>query len=195
MALLEDLGEKEKGLQKGKAFPGTFWGKFTLVGILIFSLLVTRALGVKESDLKAAFLYQFTKFVEWPDDNGTGKELIIGVMADDEVLKAIKLLDGKESQKRQIRIKKISKFPDGGRLNVLFVQGCCANDIDNVVETAIKAHILTVCDQRDGIDKGFIISLFNEGSRLRFNINLKVAQKSSIRLSSRLLRLAKKVIN
>ncbi len=194
MALLEEFIEKKRP-QKKRALRGSLFCSLAFVSVLILSLWVTRALGVKESDLKAAFLYQFTKFVEWPDDNSTNNELVVGVMADGEVLDAIKLIDGKKSQKRSIRIKKISKFPDSGHLDVLFIQGCSINDIDNVVKSAIKAHILTVCDQRDGINKGFIISLFNEGSRMRFNINLKMAQKSSIRLSSRLLRLAKKVIN
>ncbi len=195
MAFLIDFAVKGKSPHKKKAFRDTFFCNLTLTGVLILSLLVTKAIGVKESDLKAAFLYQFTKFVDWPDDNNTSSELIIGVIAVGEFLDAIKLLDGKKSQKRPIRIKKISKFPDSGRLDVLFIQGCFVNDIDDVIQSAIKAHILTVCDQRDGIDKGFIISLFNEGSKIKFNINLKVAQKSSIRLSSRLLRLAKKVIN
>ena len=195
MAFLKDSAQKAKGPKRETAFKATSFCTLILAGVFILSLWTTGVLGVEESDLKAAFLYQFTRFVEWPDDNRASDELIIGVMADGDILNAIRLLNGRESRKRPIQIKKITEFPHDGRLDVLFIKGCYVADIDNVLKSAMEAHVLTVCDKRDGIDRGFVISLFDEKSRLKFNINLKSARKSSIRISSRLLRLAQKVID
>ena len=157
-----------------------------------------------ECELKAAFLYQFTKFVNWPtsdgdsevnniSDNATDK-LVIGVMAYGDMLNALMALDGKKSQDRVIVIKQLDDIPEDDNINVVFLQKDYPCDKEELVDYAIKNHILTISDEADALEEGIIIVIYQIDSRIRFDINLKIAKKSKLVLSSKLLRLARRVV-
>ncbi len=166
--------------------------------ILAFSILINYSLGLSKPvvssvrELKTAFLYQFTKYVTWPKVKKNRKKLYIGIAADPEMMDAVLRLDGRLSQGKTIVVVPLEESSDLENLDVLYLgEGYFADDI---VDKAIKNHILTVSDAEGAPKKGIIIGLYMKESRLRFDINLKVANKSDLRLSSRLLKLAGNLI-
>ncbi len=152
-----------------------------------------------ESNIKAAFLYHFTKFVNWPENTNDNNQLLVGVMASGEMLEAIMALDGKKSLNKVIKIKKIDKICSEDKdflkdIKIIFLQANFPCNRDELIDFAIKNHILTVSDEKDLITEGIVISLYKVDTKIRFDINLKIAQKSQLVISSKLLRLARRVV-
>ena len=172
---------------------------FCLMSILAFCILINYSYGLSEPvvssvrELKTAFLYQFTKYVTWPKAKKNTKKLYIGVAADPDMTDAVSRLDGRLSQGKIIVVVPLEEISRLEKLDVLYLgKGYLADE--DIVDKAIKYHILTVSDEEDAPKKGIIIGLYMKESRLRFDINLKVAKKSDLKLSSRLLKLAGNLI-
>ncbi len=146
-----------------------------------------------ENELKTAFLYQFTKFVTWPHVKIDKKSLVIGVLSDQQMLDAIMNLEGKVSQGKKIVVVPVDNVSNLEGIDILYVEKGHFAD-EHIIDEAIKEHILTISDEDQATKKGIIIGLYMADTRLRFNINLKIADKSSLKLSSRLLRLADSLI-
>ncbi len=170
-----------------------------LGGIILFSFMVTSKVLAREpvvsseSELKTAFVYQFTKYVSWPVSKRHDKRLVIGVAADDEMVDALSRLDGMTSQGMVIVVVPVMDGSNLKDMDLLYLgKGHIAHE--NIIEKAIEHHILTISDEDDAIQKGVIIGLYKADSRLRFNINLKIATQSNLKLSSRLLKLAGNLI-
>jgi hypothetical protein len=148
------------------------------------------AAGERQDELKAAFLFNFMNFIEWP---GTAPDDIINVC----------FLGGGgvyDAFTAGIRRKRVGNHPLASRQLGAHEQvaGCSVLYIDaetiavnggRVPDGFIPA-VLTVSDARQFVRDGGIIELFTERNRLRFNVNLQNAQKGGLRISSSLLELA-----
>lgn len=160
---------------------------------LLFTSEVCAAKGSDEAVIKAAFIYNFTKFASWPEDSCPEEYLFIGIMASDPVSRKLELLEGRKSGQRMIKVIRLKGASDSNCVNLIYVP-----NIDAISEEDLKfmrqRHILVVADGRDAVSKGAAISLYKKQNRIRFDINLKVAKDSGIELSSRLLSLAVRVI-
>jgi len=148
-----------------------------------------------EEDVKAAFIYNFTKFVEWPksSNNDPNHDLVIGYWGNGSMMTALERLNGRKSQKKIIKVKLISGLCDMDDINVLVIGQDQTLD-ENMLMDLVKKNILTVSEGMDSLDKGIVIALYKEDDKIRFAINLKVMEGSKLRISSRLLKLAKYVI-
>jgi len=170
------------------------WG-----GVLLFSFLATSRVLAREPvvssefELKTAFVFQFTKYVKWPESKRHDKRLVVAVAADDEMVDALSRLDGRTSQGRTIVVIPVDDASKLKDVDLLYLGKGYIADGD-IIKKAIKYHILTISDENDAIQKGIIIGLYMADSRLRFNINLRVATQSELNLSSRLLKLAGSLI-
>lgn len=150
----------------------------------------TDAQTVSAPALTAAFLYNFAKFAQWPADAPAGP-LRLCVLGDAAVADALvdtigdRAIDGREVV--------ISRMKPGG-----YTRGChllyIAADTRRAVETIEplrNAPMLTVSDQPSFAHDGGIAEFFVEGGKMRFAINVDAAQRARVRLSSRLLTLAR----
>ena len=156
-------------------------------------LFAHESIATSECELKTAYVYQFTKYVNWPKVKKNKKELIIGIIASEDMIQALSRLNGKLSQGMKIVIRPITKDSSLSDIDILYLEKGYLTD-NLVILQAIKNHILTISDEKDAITKGVIIELFRANSRLRFNINLKMADKSSLKLSCKLLSLADSLV-
>jgi len=156
-------------------------------------LFARESIVTSECELKTAYIYQFTKYVNWAKLKGDKKELIIGVIANEDMVQALSRLNGRVSQGMKIVVRSVEKGTELSDIDILYLEKGYLTD-DDVILKAVKNHILTISDEEDATHKGVIIGLFRSDSRLRFNINLKIADQSSLRLSSRLLSLANSLV-
>ena len=148
-----------------------------------------------EADVKAAFLYNAAKFVEWPTNAFTSETapLRVGVFGDDEFLARLSvLLSDKKAHGRAFEVKKITNPQDAKNFQIVFV-GAAENKRGLLVLDAVKkSPVLTIGESDEFLEYGGIIMCYFEDAQLRFDINPEPAEKVKLVISSKFLRLAKK---
>lgn len=143
--------------------------------------------GASEAAVKAAYVYNFIKFTEWPQVAlaESDRELVICSDADDALQEALQSLASKPAKGRTISVRTL---PDAG------LDGCHAALIDkprNADRLGGTEAVLTV-SMFD--NDAAMIYLFRSGKKLRFSVNLEPSQRASIKLSAKLLAVAADVI-
>jgi hypothetical protein len=168
--------------------------------LMICSLLVAASTNccaqsavVPEYSLKAAYLYHFIQFTDWPGDTIAGlKTFQICTAADSPLRAALSGLNGQAAHGKPISVRTNEPGHYEGCQVVLF----SARDretLDRATEDLVATNILTVSEDA-GITKSRVIITFSvEERRVAFSINKKLAQLSGLQISSKLLRLARSV--
>ena len=159
--------------------------------LLLFALLPCQAqnnVALTAEQVKAAFLYNFTKYTEWPPvaDGEPGVLHICVLQAGDVAAELERSIDGKMSGTRTIRIRRLKDAADVGRCELVFVDNGSRQDEQKLASAASTQPVLTVGDS-----EGWMIRFVVEGDRVRFDINVAAARKVNIRFDSRLLALAR----
>jgi hypothetical protein len=147
--------------------------------------------------VKAAFIYSFTKYVTWPDgvfqDETT--PITIAILSDEKFAQIMTAtVEGKSTRGRNLTVILLDDIHYDEQYNVLYTSECFADHCDDVINFTLHKPILTVCNADDFAESGGIIQFFKQGNKIRFAINKKAADKVGLVLSSKLLNLAK-VIN
>ena len=172
----------------------------SLGGLLLCSLLVTASVScraqnpvVPEYSLKAAYLYHFIQFTDWPDAALSDlKTFDICIAADSPLRPVLAELNGQIAHGKPIAVRTYEPGHYAGCQVVLF----SARDLEmleKAKEALVAANILTVSEDQGIPTPQVIISLSVEGRRVVFSINKKLAQLSGLQISSKLLRLARAV--
>jgi hypothetical protein len=148
-----------------------------------------------EDEVKAAYLYNFTRFVSWPVSafSGTTDPLTLCVAGEPAVVKAVEdIVTGEHVDGRPLRV--LSQFPEGPLpCHVLFVGRGAGERTSRLMSTAGTAPILTVGDSEQFLKQGGMIAFVVENRRVRFDISRQPAERVGLRLSSKLLRVARNV--
>lgn len=148
-----------------------------------------------EAEVKAAFLYNFAKFVEWPTNAFTSDAapLRVAVFGDDEfTTKLSMLLSDKKAHGRSFEVKKITNPQDAKNFHMVFVGSAESKRALLVLEAVKKSPVLTIGETDEFLDYGGMIMFYFEDAQLRFDINPEPAEKVKLVISSKLLRLGKK---
>jgi hypothetical protein len=146
----------------------------------------------REPSVKAAFIYNFTKFVTWPADAfpSPNSPIVISIVGTDTLDGELEnVVEGKEVGDRPFVIRHIS-WKDAENCNVLFVP-TPESDHQAAIAKLKSHHVLVIGDSPGFIHKGGMINLVLEGTRVRFEISAQNAKEAGITISSRLLSLAK----
>jgi hypothetical protein len=147
-----------------------------------------------EYEIKAAFLFNFMQFVEWPADASTNAEapLLIGVLGEDPFGSMLeKTIQGETLHGRPLAIKRTQQITDLKDCHLIFI---CRNEKAHLTEIlgALRGcPALTVSDVEPFCRHGGMIGLINEGGRIRFEINQAAAEQCKLKISSKLLRLGR----
>lgn len=143
-----------------------------------------------EYEVKAAFIYNFTRFVQWPQARASGP-LDICVMGEDPFGSAIDAaVAGKSVGERAINVARVEAIEEAKACEVLFISSSQEGELEDILETLADAPVLTVGDMDDFAERGGMINLTKEGNHVRFEINVDALEDAGLRASSRLLRLA-----
>lgn len=147
-----------------------------------------------EADVKAAFLYNFGNYVQWPDDGGTEEEPItFAILEAPEVGAALeRLVRGRTLQNRSVRVRRLRSVNELDGAEVLFI-GARENSRLSQLIDAVEGPTLIVTDAPDGLADGAMINFQIIDRRLRFEIALPAAEAAGLTLSSRLLSAALRV--
>ena len=149
-----------------------------------------------ETQVKAAYLYNFGKFVTWPADRAsTPDSLNICVLGKDPfgaVLDAT--VAGESVGGRKITVSKISRVEEVTTCSILFISSSEQKRLGAILAAAQRWDALTVSDMPHFAEQGGMIELVTQDGKIRFEVNLGAAQQSNLALSSELLKVATRVI-
>jgi hypothetical protein len=148
--------------------------------------------GPSEYQVKAAFLYNFVKFVDWPaTPAGQEGPIELCVLGRDPFGGALdRVIDGKTVNSRPLVIRRIGDIAAVRTCHVLFVSASEAGRLTEIIKAAHAGSVLTVSELDRFSERGGIITFLMEGQRVRFRINPKMATSAGLKISSKLLQLA-----
>ena len=143
-----------------------------------------------EYEVKAAFLYNFLPFVEWPAQVKRSDTLRLCVMAEPPALNAFNELNGQIAADRKIDVVHLSTGDSVGPCQVLFIGPRAERDLPRIMKAIEGASVLTVGDTPGFAGQGVIINFYLQNKKVRFEINAAAARRAGITISSKLLKLA-----
>jgi len=149
-----------------------------------------------EYQIKAAYLFNFLKFVEFPEDAFADPlaPIVIGVVGDDPFGSSLpQVVVGKTVQGRDLVIRLYHPGENLRSAHILFISGSERKRIPMILSELHGSSVLTVADTAGFVDEGGMIQFLNENDRIRFAINLDATTRARLKLSSKLLSLAKVV--
>jgi hypothetical protein len=147
-------------------------------------------------EVKAAFLLNFTKFVQWPADafaNATSP-FVIGIVGNDTVGDSLReTIPGKAVNGHELRLRRVSASDDLAQLHMLFITKSDDIRVSDILARVSARAILTIGDAAGFCSSGGAIQIDVDDSQVRFEVNLDATQRSRLEVSSKLLTLAKVV--
>lgn len=146
-----------------------------------------------EHDVKAAFLFNFTKFVTWPPIT-PGQPFRVCVVADETTTAAIDRAMQNETILDRRTETMVPASPEQARsCQVLFVGHAAAGPADAILTAARSLPVLTVGDGPNFLERGGIIQFVVAEGRIRFDVHLSHATRASLSINARMLRVAREV--
>ena len=150
-----------------------------------------------EYEVKAAFLYNFAKFVEWPPGafHGSDDVMTFCVFGEDPVVGALdRVVSGKTINNRPLRVMLPKQISELHSCHILFLAASEKKHLPQLFAGLRGAPVLTVSDAEHFIQAGGMIGFLIDDNKVRFEINVRAAGESRLNASSKLLALAKAVI-
>ncbi len=151
---------------------------------------------LKEHELKAAFLYKFTKFIEWPTNTfrDTNAPFVVAVAGNSPCKAELEQIAKERKVNGRDLIIKTIKTPEGLKgAHVLFVSAGEDTRLKDWLAASRAAGILTIGESESFAREGGIINFSIEGERIRFDLNITEAEAAGLKISAQMQKLAKTV--
>jgi hypothetical protein len=161
---------------------------------LILLLLVVAPLGAatREYEIKAGFIYNFLRFVDWPTPR-TG--WTVGIFGSDPFEGALAELEARPLSGKSIRVMVVKSVAEAKNCDVVYIGPSESSRFGQHINSLKGADVLTVSDIPEFADKGGVIGLFTERNRVRFNVNLDALKSANLKANARFLQLASRTIS
>lgn len=146
-----------------------------------------------EYKVKAAYLYNFAKFVTWPEDTFKDPSLPLGIciFGDDPFGDAIDVIKDKNVKGKKLEIKQSSGKSELMGCHILFISPSENKNLSGILKNIKNKHMLTVSDMNKFAHRGGMINLKQVKDKIRLEINHEAAKQSGLKVSSKLLKIAK----
>lgn len=175
------------------------WGALS---ILVWSTAISCAGAagpspVTESQVRAAYLYNFAKFIEWPEQalSGPNAPILICVLNDVSFESTLReVVSSRSIDGHPVLVAFIPTAADAHPCHILFISSSHNEQARSVIAALRSSGIVTVGETRGFLEEGGIISFALVDGRVQFQVNLKAATQSGLHISARLLGIATRVI-
>jgi len=147
-----------------------------------------------EYQVKAAFLYNFARFVEWPSNAFPDAQapILLGVIGEDPFGGALEqVIKGKTVNGRELVLKRLTRQQDLKGFHMLFVSSSEARHLSQIMESLKGKCVLTIGETEGFAQTGGVINFTLEENKVHFEINVDTAERAHLKISSKLLALAK----
>ena len=145
----------------------------------------------EENQVKAAFLYNFPKFIELPGEN----TLTLCIVGEDSFGDAMAALNGQVTAGKRLVVKRVNSVNEIPSCQILFLSSLEKNKLEPIMRYARNKPILTVGDTSEYSNQGVIINFYLENNRVKIEINMDAAEQSKLKISSKLLKIARIIRN
>lgn len=163
------------------------------ITILLLMRGAAFAQDVTESALKAAFIYNFVRFTEWPDNFPAAEPFVMCVFGDVAVGDALeRTVKDRELAGHRILVSRTAVAGPKQACHVLYLSGAMANQRAQLVAGLRDAPVLTISDIGGFKEVGGMVQFFFENGQLRFSIQLESATRARLRISWKLLMLSQR---
>lgn len=144
---------------------------------------------------KSLFIYNFTKYTEWPEAYKQG-DFIIGVVNDNDLAEQLELAaKTKKINSQNVVIKRISSVAELSKCHVLYISGTSAAEVDPYIKKAKDYSCLIITEGKGLVESLSAINFVVVGSQLNFEMNKSLFDNKQLIVSNSLEKLATKVIN
>jgi hypothetical protein len=150
-----------------------------------------RADNPEEYRLKAAILFNFVAFTEWPA--GMGSTLNLCVYGQDPFGEDLDRLQGRQASGRTLAVRRAGSVDGLGDCQVVFVARPAIGNLPRVLDRLSNRPVLTVADSPGAAREGVMLNMVTMQNKVTFEANVSAARAHGLSLSSRLLRLATEV--
>lgn len=165
--------------------------------MLVIPSVAVPAQEADEQLLKVAFIYNFAKFTTWPDTvfADSNAPVVLCVVGKHELGDAFETVQGKAVGRRTVAVKYLSSYRSKDQCHVVFVADSEKSKLAKIVTTGKETHALTVSDMEGFAEGGGIIRMVRgSDDKIRFEINAGAAEEAGLKLSSKLLKLATRLV-
>lgn len=149
------------------------------------------------SAMQALYLYNFAKFIDWPEKTFSDKRnpirLCLYGEKPNELWQSVAAIDGKSANGRDLAVRRQTTLSELNDCQIVFIPDSEKRWLSEVLRVAHAAHALTVSDMEGFVETGGGIGLFMSDRQLRFDINLNTIATAQLKVSSQLLKLARTV--
>jgi len=158
-----------------------------------FSEKEGRAQSANEYQVKAAFILNFAKFVDFPNDSfGDGGTLVVGVVGDDPFGSSIdQIINGSNANGRRLVVKRLHSGDNLRACQILFISSSEKKRLGQILESLRGASVMTVSDIANFNQSGGVVRFFIQDDKVRFEINANAASQARLKISSKLMALSK----
>ena len=149
----------------------------------------------REYEIKAAYLYNFINYIDWPADAlpAAGGTITIGILGENPFGSALEALQGKQIKGRTLAVKQVASTKDLESCQIVFICASEKSRLTEILGQLKDARVLTVSECDGFATQGGIINFISERNKIRFEINPDAAKRLGLTISSELLKLAKLV--
>ncbi|NJM14601.1 MAG: YfiR family protein [Bacteroidales bacterium] len=160
---------------------------------VLFLFLAVKSFSIGSvSEAQALFIYNFSRFIQWPP-NKTQGQFVIGVLASSDVASSLKkLMVGKKVGGQEIVITEFKTESELSTCHILFVGFSKAAKIQGIQQSLSEKGCLIISEKDDGLNNGAAIAFVIVENKLRFGINVDNATQQNLKISSNLLEMASK---
>jgi hypothetical protein len=167
--------------------------KILLFILCSFLTLFTSNASGQESKFEAIFIYNFTKYLNWPASS-IGNEFVIAVLGNNAIIDDLKqIAQSKSVLNKKVSIKKVSPSEINQSFQILFIPRESSNLIKIVSESLTNSAVLIVTEKNGGCLEGACINFLIKNNNLSFEMSKSNISKKEISINSTLVSLAEVV--
>jgi len=165
-----------------------------LVAVAGLGATLTHAAQFSVDAVKAAYLFRFAQYVEWPRTLPPNAPFVIGVNGAEEVAVHLeRLVPGLSVNGRSVKVMRVTRAQELDEIHILFIGAKAFSRTRSLRARAIEKPILLVTEDDSGLDGGAVINFVEVNRNLRFEISMNAADRSGLRVDSALLSVAARV--
>ena len=171
-----------------------------LIAVIVFSIIFSASQAdplyagpreYEEYEVKAAFLGNFLKFIDWPKRERDAGNYRVCIYGSDPFGDHAGIIDGTKIKGRTIQIKRPGSLRSLGECNLVFIASSERRRINSILESLRDLDIVTVGDTEGYAKQGVMFNFYIEARKVKFEINLASIKRSRINVSSQLLKLGR----
>jgi hypothetical protein len=164
--------------------------------MIAFSLSLAHAEDkVERYSVKAAFIFNFAKFVTWPSQvfESEKSPLVIGIIGSDPFGDSFEIFSGQTIQKRKVIVSHIENISEAQKCHIIFISDSGKKNLREILKSLKWSPVLTVSDVDGFCQEDGKINWIDMEERVGFEINNSPARQAGLTISSQLLKLARKI--